>query len=128
MSEIDWELIEDKLENVKDALTTIEERFSQVPNADFFRTKTGREKSDGICMLFIAIGESLKQIDELSNRTFLSRYPKVDWKKIIGFRNIVAHNYFNIDEDVLFNNCSTHLSPLLETVNRMINELEKNQC
>jgi len=124
MSEFDWELIKEKLKNVQWALTTIEERFRQVPNVKFFQAKAGWERRDGICMLFIAIGESFKQIDELANKTFLLRYPEIEWRKVIGFRNIIAHNYFDINEVLLFDICATRLSPLLETVNRMIADLQ----
>jgi len=122
---IEWEIIKGKLTNVQSALTTIEKRFREVPDADFFRSEKGKERRDGICMLFQAAGETFKQIDEKTNKTFLSRYPEIIWKDVIGFRNIIAHDYFEIDEDVLFAICQTHLPPLLATVNRMIDDLEK---
>jgi uncharacterized protein with HEPN domain len=128
MSEIDWELIQEILEtNVLDALMTIEERFHQVTGVEFFSTKAGQERRDGICMLFIAVGESFKQIDELSNKTFLSRYPAFDRRKIIGFRNMIAHNYFDINEALLFKHRRDHLPQLLETVKRMIDDLKSER-
>ena len=122
---IDWEIVKGKLANIQGALQTIEERFREVPDAEYFRSKKGEERRDGICMLFQAVGETFRQIDDKTNKTFLSRYPEIVWKKVIGFRNIIAHGYFEIDEDVLFAVCQTHLPPLLETVNRMIEDLEK---
>ncbi|MCL2004925.1 MAG: DUF86 domain-containing protein [Planctomycetaceae bacterium] len=121
----DWEVIEGKLINVQGALATVEKRFREVPNADFFRSAEGEERRDGICMLYQAIGETFKQIDEKTNKDFLSRYPEIIWKDVIGFRNIIAHDYFSIDEEVLFAICQTHLPLLQETVNRMIDDLEK---
>ena len=75
-------------------------------------------------MLFQAVGETFRQIEDKTNKTFLSRYPEIIWKDVIGFRNIIAHGYFEIDEDVLFAICQTHLPPLLATVNRMMDDLE----
>lgn len=92
MSKIDWELIEGILKKVRRALRTIKQRFRHVLDADAFRTKRGQERLDGICMLLEAIGESFKQIDKESNKTFLSRYPEINWTRIIGLRNIIAHN------------------------------------
>ena len=126
MSEIDWELIRDVLQKVQKALVTIEKRFRQIPDVEFFQTEEGQEKLDGICMLFEAIGESFKHIDKYSHKSFLSRYTEVDWKKIIGFRNIIAHDYFDIDEETVFNNCRNHLPSLLATVERMINDLQSS--
>jgi uncharacterized protein with HEPN domain len=78
-------------------------------------------------MLLEAIGESFKQIAKLSNKTFLSRYPEIEWNKIINLRNIIAHVYFEVSEVLVFTNCRDHLPPLLETVNRMIEELSSNE-
>jgi len=125
MSKIDWELIEGILENVRGALTTIEKRFREVPDVEYFQSEAGEERRDGICMLFQAAGEAFRQIDDRTNKTFLSRYPEIIWKDVIGFRNIIAHDYFGINEILLFSICQTHLPPLLATVNRMIEDLKK---
>ena len=123
---IDWELIEGMLQNIQGALSTIEKRFRDVPNVEYFsQSEAGEERRDGICMLFQAAGESFKQIDDRTSKTFLSRYPEIDWKKVIGFRNIIAHDYFGINETLLFNHCQTHLPLLLATVNRMIEDLNE---
>ena len=124
MSKIDWELIEGILENVRGALTTIEKRFREVPDVEYFQSEAGEERRDGICMLFQAAGEAFRQIDDRTNKTFLSRYPEIIWKDVIGFRNIIAHDYFGINEILLFSICQTHLPPLLATVNRMIEDLK----
>jgi uncharacterized protein with HEPN domain len=127
MSEIDWELIRRILKKVRWALKIIRQRFRQVPDANYFRTRRGRERLDGICMLLATVGESFTKIDKYSNKTFLSRYPEIAWKKIIGLRNIIAHNYFFIDEEVVFNDCRDHLPPLLATVRRMIKDLKERE-
>ena len=126
MSEIDWELIREKLKQVRWAVKTIRQRFRRVPDVEYFRTRRGRERLDGICMLLEAIGESFSQIEKLSNKTFLSRYPEIDWKKIIGLRHIIAHGYFDINEHLVFTNCRDHLPPLLKTVRQMTKDLKPN--
>jgi len=44
-------------------------------------------------MNFIVIGEMVARLTE----EFVEQNTHVDWFKIRGFRNIVAHNYFGID-------------------------------
>ncbi len=53
-------------------------------------------------MLFMAIGEALKNIDKITGGALLSQYPEIDWKGAIGFRDIIAHHYFDIDAEQVF--------------------------
>ncbi len=41
-------------------------------------------------MQLIAIGESLKHIDKLTNNTLLKNYPEIDWKAVKGMRDIIT--------------------------------------
>ncbi len=50
------------LNQINDALKTVQTRFKPVNNVDYFTdSPEGKEKLDGICMQLIAIGESLKK-------------------------------------------------------------------
>jgi uncharacterized protein with HEPN domain len=76
-------------------------------------------------MLLEAVGESFAKIDKKTNKTFLSRYPEIEWQNVIRLRNIIAHEYFDINAIAVFNNCRDHLPPLLATVRRMIKDLKE---
>lgn len=56
------------------------------------------ERLDGIAMLYIAIGESQKNIDKITEGSLLADYPEIDWTGAKGFRDIIARHYFDIDE------------------------------
>lgn len=80
------------LKQIDDALEKIATRAAPVRSAnDFTDSPAGMEKLDSICMLFIAIGEALKNVDRITGGTLLSQYPEIDWKGVIGFRDIIAH-------------------------------------
>jgi len=54
---------------------------------------------------FDAIVRNLEIIREAVKRIpseMRVRYPDVEWKKIAGLRDIVAHEYFGLDEDILW--------------------------
>jgi len=58
---------------------------------DFFTdTPRGMEKLDAICMLLIAVGESLKRVDKVVNKTLLHGCPDDDWKGAKGMRDIIS--------------------------------------
>lgn len=78
---------------------------------------------ESICMLLIAIGESVKRIDKATNKQLLSQYPEIDWKGVMGMRDIIAHHYFDIDADVVFDVMKNNLPIVKETIDKMITKL-----
>lgn len=53
-------------------------------------------------MLFLAVGESLKSIEKITGGSLFTRYPDVGWIGAKGFRDVIAHQYFNIDAEEVF--------------------------
>jgi uncharacterized protein with HEPN domain len=43
----------------------------------------------------------------------------VEWRRVIGFRNIVAHAYFGIDPSILWNIISDKIPELLSAMDRV---------
>jgi uncharacterized protein with HEPN domain len=74
-------------------------------------------------MQLVAIGESLKKLDKITENEFLARYPEIEWKKIKGMRDIISHHYFDIDAEVIFDVCENHFKELKETIHKIITDL-----
>jgi len=121
----DKSLVLDILEQIIDAIEIVQERceFAKTQD-DFMDTKEGQEKLDGICMKLIAVGESLKKIDAMTDKTLLVKYPQIEWKKIKGIRDFISHHYFDLDADVIFNICQNHIDDLLFTLKQISEELK----
>ena len=69
------------LEQILDALHKIQWRFAPIKSAsDFTESPQGMEKLDSICMLLVAIGESCKKVDRLTDNKLFASYPEIDWK------------------------------------------------
>jgi len=112
------------LSQIDEALDKIVFRTAHINSADDFSdTPEGMEKLDGLCMLFMAIGESLKNVDKITAGTLLSHFPEIDWKGAIGFRDIIAHHYFDIDAEQVFWICTHHVAPLQTAIKKMIEEV-----
>ena len=112
------------LTQVESAITTILQRFKPVNNTDFFtNSPEGMEKLDSICMLLIATGESLKNIDKITNKELLKKYPQIDWTGAKGLRDIISHHYFDVDAKYIFNVCDTKLPDLLKTIKLIKSDL-----
>lgn len=88
----DKDLVLSILAQIEDALQKIAIRAERFRSAeDFANSSSGMEALDSICMLFMAIGEALKNVEKITGGALLSRYPEIDWKGAIGFKDIIAH-------------------------------------
>ena len=122
----DKNLVLSILQQIDEALKKIRSRSEQIHSADDFTdSPSGMEKLDSICMLFIAIGEALKNIDKITGGSLLSQYPETDWKGAIGFRDIIAHHYFDIDAEEVFWICTHEVAPLSAAIKKMMADLGK---
>jgi uncharacterized protein with HEPN domain len=120
----DVELINEILRQILEAGKRIERRFSAVQHSDdFLVTDDGLDRLDAICMMLIAIGESLKNLDKLTNGELLTRYPNVDWKGAKGARDIISHHYFDLNAEAVFGICRNDIPTLTTTVEKMIVDL-----
>jgi uncharacterized protein with HEPN domain len=120
------ELVLEILHQIDDAIETIKFRFEPVDSVDYFLdTPIGKEKLDSICMLFIAIGESLKKIDKLTDKKLLIKYPQVDFKAIKGMRDVLSHHYFDINAEAVYYVCEEDLDDLQQIIKSIITELNQ---
>lgn len=120
----DKSLVIEILTQILNASKTVAKRFEVVTSVDYFTdTPEGLEKLDAICMQLIAIGESLKNIDKITNNTLLEKYPQVDWRGAKGIRDIISHHYFDIDAEEIYFVCDTKLETLIKTIEKMLEDL-----
>ncbi len=119
-------LVSDILDQIIKAVETIQERCSYIScEDDFLDTKKGQEKLDSICMKLIAVGESLKHIDKITDKKLLLEYPQIEWKKIKGIRDFISHHYFDLDADVVFGICKNHIGNLFEVLKLIKTNLKR---
>ncbi len=121
----DKELTSHILSQINEAILKILKRFKSVKTTNGFTdTESGMEKFDSICMLLIALGEALKNLDKVTNRELLIKYPQIDWKKAKGLRDIISHHYFEMDADIIFDVCKTKIPEVSQTINQIINDIK----
>jgi uncharacterized protein with HEPN domain len=117
-------LVRSILIQIDDALIKIASRTKRIRSADDFTdSPSGMKTLDSICMLFVAIGEALKNLNKITRGALFSQYPEIDWKGAMGFRDLIAHHYFDIDAEQVFWICTHEVGALSATIKGMIEKL-----
>jgi uncharacterized protein with HEPN domain len=125
MSEpFDKAIVVDLFQQIAEHIEMAQKSFEAVPDAAFFHAShVGEEKLASICMFLMVVGEHVKKINKLTNGIFWTKHPEINWRRIMTFRNIVAHDYVHIDSEIVFNICSNEIEPLLKAVKQIIASL-----
>ncbi len=53
---------------------------------------------DAVLMNFVVIGESVSRLTD----NFINKNNHINWVKIKGLRNIIAHDYFGVDAEEIW--------------------------
>ena len=117
-------IAKDILEDIFSAIERLEERTKSVRSIDdFIGSSENMVLLDATCMLLIAIGESLKNLDKTTNGQLLPTYPSIPWKNVKGLRDIIAHHYFDVDAAQILWIIQNEIKPLKQAIEYFIREL-----
>lgn len=75
---------------------------------------------DAIVRNFEIIGEASSKVPQ----EIRDRYPSIEWRKISDFRNVLAHEYFGVDYDIMWNIIREKIPALRNAIQAI---LEKEQ-
>jgi uncharacterized protein with HEPN domain len=79
--------------------------------------KEGREKFFENQLIQDAVLRNLQVMAESCQRLTQSlkdRHPEVDWRGLIGFRNLLVHDYFGVDLEIVWALINQKLSGLIQ--------------
>ena len=121
----DRELVFSLMIQVREWLVKIQKRSQGYKTSeDFVASDKAEETFDSICMLFMAVGENLKRVDQITDGHLFEKYPEADWTGAMGFRDVIAHQYFQIDQEEVFSIIQDNLGTLLQSVEKAIKDVE----
>jgi uncharacterized protein with HEPN domain len=100
------------IEDILNSIKNIEE-FSKNLNKNKFSKDILRQSA--IIRQLEIIGEAVKNIPS----SFREKYPKIAWKDIAGFRDILSHAYFGVNLDRVWKIIESDLPKLKEQVSRI---------
>jgi uncharacterized protein with HEPN domain len=102
---------------LRQALERIERKARPLlANPSLLDSEEGQDLLDVICMQFLAAGEALKRLEKLQPGLLASNFPDIDWKGAMGFRDVIAHQYFDLDAEQVLLICQEALPGLLRAI------------
>lgn len=115
------------LEQIRDSLIIIIDRAYVVNKVeDFTHSADGMMRLDSICMQLVTVGEAIKNVDKYTNKELLPKYPSIDWRSVMGLRDIIAHQYFNVDAEIIFRIVKVNIADLLIVIERIISDQKED--
>ena len=105
------------LETLVEAIDKIEEYSNEFDDAEEFYHDS--KSFDATMMQFVIIGETISRLDE----DFKNSQNQIPWQKIKDFRNIIAHDYFGIDPEEIWDIVNEKLLPLKKEILKIIDKI-----
>jgi uncharacterized protein with HEPN domain len=110
--------IEANLKNILYAIEKIERYSGDFKDTESFYND--QKSFDAILMQFVVIGEVVNRLDE----AFRDVTSNIPWREIKGFRNIIAHDYFGVDADEVWEIINSKIIPLKKRDKKFIIRLK----
>ena len=96
------------VKDILKAISLIEDFIGDMGYEEFI---TDPKTQSAVIRQFEIVGEAVKKLDN----QLTEKYPDIDWKAISGMRDLLIHQYFGVDLDIVWESFSVDL-PLFKNV------------
>ncbi len=111
MSPREWRL---RVQDILDAIATIQDYTAGIEYAAFTRD---RRTMDAVLRNITVIGEAASRIPE----AIQAASPDIPWADMRDMRNVVVHEYFGINKQILWDTTQTDLPSLVDRLKGLLN-------
>ena len=108
------------LRHILDAIKQIETYLESVQEDKFLQT---RLVQDAVVRQLEIIGEATRNL----STEFRVKYSEVPWNQIIGLRNRIAHDYLNVDIQIVWEITQNDIPTLEQQVMQILEEIKGNR-
>jgi len=91
--------------HILDAIADIESYVKGISKEKFVENKIVQ---DAVIRKFQIVGEAAKRLSP----SFKTKHKAIPWKKVTGMRDILIHDYFQVDLSILWNTVQNELPTL----------------
>ena len=111
-----WQL---RLQDILDAICSIQQRTAGMSFEEFTQNET---LFKAVLYDFVVIGEAVINIPS----GVQSQYPQIPWRLMGDMRNVIAHEYFQVNLRVVWNTLQNNLPPLIPQLQELLDAKTEN--
>jgi len=105
------------LEDIQDSIRKIE-KYTR--GSDFEKFSRDEQKIDAVVRNLSIIGEAVRNIP----KEIKAKNPEVAWNEIKGMRNKVIHEYFGIDDEILWKTIQDDLPIFKKQITKLLKSVK----
>jgi uncharacterized protein with HEPN domain len=91
-----------------DIVESINRILTYIGESDYTAFSADQKTIDAVVRNLEIIGEAARNLPDEMRQSMT----EIDWKKIVGLRNILVHEYFGINKQIVWDIVTTKLLPL----------------
>ncbi|MBA3723550.1 MAG: DUF86 domain-containing protein [Candidatus Levybacteria bacterium] len=103
------------LDDILKSIMLLEKYLDGISKEQFYLSE---EKQDVAARRIEIIGEATKRLSD----DFKRQHTDIPWKTMAGMRDILIHQYDNIDLDVIWEAATRHIPPLKTQIQELLKE------
>jgi uncharacterized protein with HEPN domain len=108
---------------LRDLLDAIEKIKNFIKDLEFEEFKKDDKTKFAVIRGLEIIGEATKHISE----EVRINYPKVPWKEMAGMRDVLAHDYFGVDEETVWLTAKEKIPQLKPLIEKILTEISNEK-
>ena len=106
---------------ILDMLTASQRIIEFIADMDFDQFEKSDLVQSAVVQKFLILGEATRNLTE----GLKIQYPEIEWVKIMGMRNKIAHEYFNIVPHIVWETIQTKIKPLIPQLEKILTDLNR---
>lgn len=94
---------------------------------DYTHSQQGMQLLAASCMMLESLGEGAKKVDRLLPGMLSSCAPDIPWRMVMGLRDHIAHGYFNLDAEIIYDVVTNEVPVVKDNLNKVISSLSASE-
>ena len=111
-------MVREYADYIRDLLDAIEKVQTFIKDLDYEDFKKDDKTKFAVIRALEIIGEATKHISD----DVRVRYPEVPWKEMAGMRDVLAHDYFGVDEATVWLTAKEKIPQLKPSIEKILAE------